>query len=641
MVKLLLRLEKALYNLRDTLWHYPESAWEGNDSFAYRFGRVYSLAVPYSHIVLGMVLSLTVVAFAYVTTRVAASSDDAVFIEGVVAGVDVNGNIQSVTKINPLITSAIQLEKDLNELIYEPLIKYEQDGTVTPVLADQINNLQEGAEYEFTLRSGVKWHDDRPFGVDDVLKTLEVIKGLDDQNPVFSSNSSVKAVKQMAWERSGQDSFIICTTSADLQAQIPADLVGRPCTGIPSGSARPIIANFLELISFKIMPAHLIGELNTLNIQTPEPLINRLPVGTGRFKFENADLDVINLIRFNDYYAERPQVGHLQFRLYPDARTALTALENSEVHALAMTSSEYIPEIERYNYITINRSPVLTTQYWSLYFNLRKDPSGKAIGSAVLQDISVRQAVSAAINRDRILEVLYGLGEEAEGPIPSDSYFYNGDAAWYRYNPDLARQILEDLGWKRDPGTGFRTKDNQLLSFKLSYVDTVDRSKVVEAMRQDLAAVGIEVVPDPRTLDSLTREVVTPKFFDTLLFGMNTFIDPDRYELFHSSQFNNLNLSSYAGSEEASKIEGRTTVRLPRVDKLLEEGRSYNPVTDRARRKEDYDWMQRLIAGDAPVAFLYHPQFVYFTNNRVHSVSLRKASAVERRFSDISEWRVQ
>jgi len=82
-------------------------------------------------------------------------------------------------------------------------------------------------------------------------------------------------------------------------------------------------------------------------------------------------------------------------------------------------------------------------------------------------------------------------------------------------------------------------------------------------------------------------------------------------------------------------------VKVPRVDKLLEQGRSFDPLLAKDKRKETYDRVQDLIADDAPVVFLYHPQFVYFTNNHLSGVDMTNVASLEQRFQHIVDWTVR
>ncbi len=635
MMKLLSAIENFGYRLRELIWNYPDYLWGGDSSLLAKFQRLYSVTRPLSHFISAAVLTVFVVLFALYSKQIIVSASESQrLVEGIVIGVDDKGQLQKLSKVSPLIPTSIQLEKDLSELIYEPLIRVEQDGSVSNVLAESVTHIHEGSEYEFTLRDNVYWHDGYKFSVQDVIRSFEIVSELSGAN---ANNSYVQAVKQMAWEQTGDRSIRICTTTQDLQNSLRPDEKNLKCSGVKG--EKPILANFLELISIKILPAHLSDDLNALTIDKPEPLINRFPVGTGPYKFQGANENDILLTRNDDYYATKPKIANIDFKLFKDEDAAVTALQNGEIHALATTSTEFLREMNQYPQIIENKSPVLSNEYWAIYFNLRKDLNGKSLGPDFFQDVTVRRAISSAIDRNRVLDVLLGVGAEAKGPIYSGSEFFNTTSQWYTYNVNQANQLLTNAGWVMDPAKNVRRKGDEYLSFKLSYADNYDRNKVVDSIRQDLQLVGVELVPDPQPLKDLTTNVVTPKLFDALLFGVSTFTDPDRFELFHSEE--KLNLSSYVGSDETVKISGNSTVKVPRVDKLLEQGRSFDPLLAKATRIDTYDKVQDLIASDAPVVFLYHPQFVYLTNNRVSGVNMNNVGSLEQRFRNIQDWSIR
>lgn len=623
----------SVSRFRDLMWDYPDSLFFGRLSLTVRIRRLYMLARPHSHFISSIVIVITVLAFVgnggYRLSQAASPHE---LIEGVVMGVDEKGQLQNISRVSPLIPSAIQLEKDISELVYEPLIRYQQDGSIQLVLADHIIRIQEGADYEFELRENVKWHDYDQSGemldLGDVIRSLEIVSQLDENN----ANSYVQAIKQMAWERTGDRSIRICTVRD--RAEVAA--LANKCSG--ATGEKPILANFLELISIKIVPEHLAGDLNARTINTPEPYLNRFPVGTGPYKFAGAETGQIDLVLNNEYYGKVPKISQIKFKLFKGEEQATVALQNGEIHSLATTSTQYTREVAGYPQITVNKSPVLQNQYWALYFNLRKNPDGAALGPAFFQDVAVRQAISSAINREKILENLDSVGIEAKGPISTLSEYYNASSGEFTFNVEKANQLLDAAGWNVRDADGIRIKDGNRLVFKLSYVDNFDRNKIAKSIQEDLLVVGVGVELDKHNLGELTTTIVTPKLFDTLLYGMNTFVDPDRYELFHSTQSGKLNLSSYVGSDLTRKVEGKDVIDIPRVDKLLEQGRSFDPLDAKDKRVEAYNRIQELIAADSPAVFLYQPQFIYYANKRLQNVDLSQVSSLEQRFRNIAGW---
>lgn len=674
-------IEQGLYFIRDLVWDYPVPLWEGQNSLVPGSFNLYRAARPYSHFVFCVIVLTLISSFLLNILPVTAfSSSNNQLIEGVVLGVDANGNPQTLSRVNPLIPTSIQLESDLAELIYEPLVRVELDGSVTPVLASSITEITAGAQYQFQLRDDVYWHDGTKFDVDDVVNTLRIVKEVvaqvqnDESDEVSNRRSAfVTAIKQMEWEVTGANSLIICTSSPELLDTLtPEDRASHRCSGVrESGDATfPIFTNFLELLGFKIMPEHLTrgDTLNVLNINTPEPQINRFPVGTGPYRFERADGREIRLLRNESYYGPKPQIEVILLHFFTTEREALEGLQNGEIHSLAATSVQSWLPMQEYSQITNTSSPVLQNQYWALYFNMRKDPDGNPIGPAAFQDKEVRQAIYKAVDKDKVIKSLYGFGEKAVGPIYSGSSFFNPDAGWYNYDPGGAAVQLDAAGWterkmvnvvRRRDSSGIitesllqpnevlpdntevvsfnaRAKGDEILVFGLAYADSYDRHLVYEAVKDDLSAIGVYAMAQPYSLKDLTEQLVTPKLFDMLLFGVQTFIDPDRLELFHSGE--QLNLGSYASTDMTIKIEGNRRVEISRIDKALEQGRQFDPRTASESRDKIYAQFQELLVRDSPVVFLYHPKFIYYHSKRLSNVDMTGIANVQQRFRNIAKW---
>jgi peptide/nickel transport system substrate-binding protein len=649
--------EKFLYFVRDLFWSYPDLIL-GRNSLKSYLKHVYSVGAPYSHFVSAFLTFLFIPIIVFYSINLDVLAKREVLVEAVVMGVDGNGLVQKINQLNPLLPSNIQLEKDLNELIYEPLVRLEYkqndkdqwDTQATNVLAESVLKIREGADYEFNLRRGVKWHDGSNFTADDVTRTFDLIAQIDEQR----SNAYVQALKQMRWEKIDEYTVRICTKS-NTEGENRCD----------ESKTNPILSNFLELISIKIIPEHLSHDITSQNIYTAIPKLFRDPVGTGRFKFKSIGENQVAVERNEIYYGQSKNnfFKEIHFIFYKNFDSAVQALQNGEVHSLASVSVEHKQELESYPHISLKTSSILYNQYWALYFNLRKDPNGKSIGPEFLQDDKVRKAISSSISRGNITQkALLGTGEEALSPIPKVSYFFNSDTNWYTYNPSLANDLLNEAGWKFRGSDKFRTNSKgEILQFSLYFVDSYDRWNVAEVVKQDLERVGVRVITDRREqpgqntsadaprgwgLEDLNNQILAPRLFDVILYGMNTFIDPDRYELFHSSQQKHpgLNIAGYTGTtltvrvNEDKKEGEKSTETVSKVDAFLKEAREYDPEVQKESRKSHYDTVQELIAEDVPVVFLYHPQFLYYTNNSIKNVNLRNAFKVEERFRNIDEW---
>lgn len=665
-------VERFFYSIRDWVWEYP-NMFEKEHPYRVRLEKIYSSTIPYSHFLLSIALifALVVPLFVARLPRILGSSEK-VLIEGVATGIDDLGLPQKITKINPIIASNNQLEKDIVNLIYEPLLKYTYQtsvdgrniGTIKSVLAQSILTLRPGANYEITIKNNVVWHDhlqnlsEKKLTTDDVIATFDLIKSLDENSSIYT-----KTLRQMQWRKLDEYTFRICT--------IPSTASVETCYNDNNETQAddlgyPIFSNFLELIGFNILPKHKISDINAINVNSTEPELYRSPIGTGKFKMEEVSVSYTRLKFFNDYHIafSTRSIDEIKFVYYKTIESAFEALLNGEIHSIATSSTVYRDRAKPYKQIIEHLSPVLYKQFFGLYFNLRTNPStNETIAPSFLADIKVRQAISAAINRTNIISIgLNGMGAETFGPIPNISFFYNKDAGWKTYGSLDSAKLLDETGWTLKSGNKFRTNESgEVMRFSLYFVESLDRRAVAEMIKGDLAKIGIDVLVDRRqqpgqdtdgpefwTLEDLNNSKLLPGLFDVILYGMNTFVDPDRYELYHSSQiqFPGLNIAGYKSIEETvAKKEGRqanesSLINISKVDDRLEKARSFDPEKDIPARQERYFEVQRILANEVPVVYLYHPQFIYLNNRIVKNVDLTGVESIEDRFLNFEKWEI-
>lgn len=607
MLFILQSLQNLIYDVRSYLWSFPDTIFIGNYSPYRKVAELYKQSRPFSHFF--SILLVVVVLISLISRDVEAyfKINTSSFVEGVIVGIDSNGQLRQLNRVSPLIVSEIQLEKDLSELIYESLLIIDQEGNVNKVLAQDYQVLEEGRRYRFTLLPGIYWQDGELLGSKDVEATFKLLQQLEN-SPVTSTIHS-RASLNLAFERIDDRTF---------------DFLFKENTVIPS---------FFEAISFKILPSHLLEDLNPQNINSSDPIINRNPIGTGPFRLQKVEPKSITL-RKNPRYREEINLEILKFDLFPNEVSAVNAIRSGQVHGLAGVSIDSLRNLQDNAATEILTSKVIYNQYWSLYFNL---------GNELFSDNKLRQAINSAINKQLIVDSLLGYAQEAYGPIPVSSFAYS-EVNRFTYDPAKATELLEEAGWVMPEGKIIREKEGKQLEFELMYVDNVDREKIATVIRQDLAEVGVRVNVVPTTLAEIRDEHIIPKQFSTILFGVQTFVDPDRYELFHSSQINHpgLNISSYRSGREVLAVvpdpekPGKVvTQKIPEVDDLLDDARK---IISKERRIEKYQLFQELVAQDVPVIFLYHPKETYIINRRVKNVDISRINSIEERFDTIEKW---
>ena len=608
-------VEKLLYDTRDFLWSYPDLLVLGEDSLFSVIKSIYYYGRPYSHIV-GSIATIAVVLAASFTPTFSVSAAQTEFVEGAVMGVEPNGLIQTIDTVTPLIPSKFQLGNDLVNIIYEPLIEVNPDGEVEYKLAKEVRPAKDGKEtldgvqYIFSLRNDAFWHDGSKFTARDVVATFQKIVELSEAQVGVNLAG---ALRQME---------VVDLDEYTVRMSVIQD---------PNGETTKLFPNFLELASFKIMPATYLEEINANTVITDEPAINRRPVGTGPFKFERGGTQEISLTKFESYHSSPANFERLKFRLFKTEDALINALKNGEIHSFASNSTKHVRDLEEFPKINQLISDINYQQYWGLYFNLQN-------GSEYLQDSDVRKALSMAIDYELMLDAIIDRGERTFGPIPKVSEYFNEEALWPQYDPGEAKRLLEDDGWFLN-ADGIYEKEGQLLEVRVSYSQQYDREQVISSIQKDWELLGVKVVVETVPLNQLKDVYLIPRQFEVLLYGMNTFVDPDRYELFHSTaiDYPGLNISGYKSSgTPTKKIVDKKVVDVPRSDRSLEIGRG---TLDEKIRKQEYSDFQNYLVTDQPVIFLYHSTFSYYLSNTVQGVDLPEGGGISNRFANVNNWK--
>jgi peptide/nickel transport system substrate-binding protein len=221
----------------------------------------------------------------------------------------------------------------------------------------------------------------------------------------------------------------------------------------------------------------------------------RQPVGSGPYTLESWDPGIQMVFHArSDYYRGKPAIDTIIIRGFRAAKgTLLAQLEAGEVQTLGSDTLD-VSDVE-----TVTAIPGVTayvragTTVEHIDFNLQ---------NPILADKQVRYAIAYAIDRqDLVNRVLAGQSSVADSWVPPTSEFFNPNAQKYAFNPDRARSLLDAAGWT--PGAdGIRVNaQGQRLSFKYQGTPVEIRNKTMPLVKDQLAAVGIEVnidqIPGP------------------------------------------------------------------------------------------------------------------------------------------------
>ena len=476
-------------------------------------------------------------------------------------------SIGDASYLNPILAQD-SASSEINGFVFNGLIKYDRNlQNLVGELAESWK-VKEGPEPEITffLRKGVRWHDGKEFTAHDVKFTYDKII---DEKTNTVRRSSYELVKK-------------------------AEVLDPHAFRV---TYRQPFSPGLESWGIGIIPKHL---LEKQDINTTA--FNRRPIGTGAFRFVEWVTDEKIVVEANAQYFEgRPLLDRIIYRIIPE-----TSLSEMEILTQGIDYSGIYP----HQYRRISQIPFLKAYsqpslgYTYIGYNQKH---------AIFQDKKVRQALTHAINREEIVQyVLYGLGAVASGPFPNHLWYSNPNVKPLPYDPQKARQLLAEAGWKDTNGDGILDRDGKPFRFTLiTNSGNETRRDVGVLVQRQLRELGIDVTFELYEWSVFLSNFVNVKHFDACILGWGLSVDPDAYEIWHSSQIEKgFNFISYRNSE---------------IDRLWEEGRKEYDIE---KRKRIYWRIHELMAEDQPYTFLYVPLGIS-TLQRKFSLAERDGSGKE------------
>ncbi|HYE23399.1 MAG TPA: peptide ABC transporter substrate-binding protein [Candidatus Paceibacterota bacterium] len=477
--------------------------------------------------------------------------------------------------INPLL-ALTDTDRDLARLTYAGLMGTSGDGTLVPVLAESYTVADTGLVYTFTLRADAQFHDGTPVTAEDVVFTVQKAQDPGLKSPELANWSGIRAE---------------AVDSRTVRFTLPR-----------------AYAPFLEKTTLGILPSSLWRDVS--NSQFPfSPLMVR-PVGAGPFKVENVRqnkegfITGYTLSAFGEYALGRPYLDRISFAFFDEEDALSFALRNGRI------DSAY----------GVAREGALEAPYarvFGTFFNENANP--------VFADADVRRALSLAINREAITNVILGgYATPIAGPVPPGSGIELTPIPTAENRIRAAADILEEAGWTYDDEA--RLWDNPDVEAELRVTlrtSNVPELKTIgQQIQADWAALGVPTSLELFEPSDLTQNVIRPRNYDALLFGMIVGRDRDLYAFWHTQERSDpgLNIALYSNTE---------------VDALLERLRTQS---DPAVRSEALQAIETAIASDYPAAFTHAPTFVYAAPRGMKGIELPQIGAPSDRFATAASW---
>ena len=472
------------------------------------------------------------------------------------------GSIGEPSTLIPLLASD-SASHDVAGQIYNGLVRYDKNLNLEADLAESWDVSPDGLTITFHLRKGVKWHDGEEFTARDVVYTYNIT--IDPKTPTAYAD----AFKQVQ------------------RIESPDKFTFRVRYAKPFAPA-------LESWGMAILPAHL---LEGKDITKSE--LSRHPLGTGPYRFKEWVAGQKLVLESNhDYYEGRPYIDRYIYRIIPDNSTMYMELKAGALDMMGLSPVQYQRQTNGSAFqARFNKYRYPASAYTYLGYNLRHP---------LFSDKRVRQAITSAVNKDEIVHgVLLGMGQVAHGPYKPGTWACNPHINDFDYNPERAKQLLAEAGWKETNSDGILVKDGKQFQFTiLTNQGNAERLKAAQIIQRRLKKIGIDVKIRVIEWASFLSQFIDKGNFEAVILGWTIGQDPDLFDIWHSSKTNpkELNFIGFRNDE---------------VDRLLVDGRG---TFDQGKRKKRYWRFQEILAEEQPYTFLYVPDALPVVSARFRGI---------------------
>ncbi|MEY7848970.1 ABC transporter substrate-binding protein [Natrarchaeobius sp. A-rgal3] len=432
--------------------------------------------------------------------------------------------------------------------VIESLLRIDFDAELAPSLANSWHVEDDDLTWVFELRDDVQFHDGEPLDAAAAATALE--RTFDDPTMAEVPIDSIRA--------DGEDAVEVRTE--------------RPFAPLPAHVARHEAA-IVGPESFDDE-----GDIETL-------------VATGPFAFDSWESgERVTVTANEEYHGTVPSIDGAVYEGVPDNQTRTLQVENGDVEMGQVLPVSAVDRFESADDVDVEIYEIPRMR--CVQFNNRFEP---------FDDQRVRLAASYAIDREAIADdLLEGYVEPAIGPYPPTIEWANDDLDPHRYQPDRARELLEEAGWTGEEGS-VRQKDGDDLAITIiTYPNRPALPDIGEVLQDQLGNVGFDV--DVEVLEVSAIHDRAESDADAIIWSANVYgwpADPDRLAYMYHSEEGGL----HHGYENST------------VDELLEEGRA--AVGDRERRTEIYDEVQAITMAEAPISFLTYYEMVVATRSEL------------------------
>ncbi len=432
--------------------------------------------------------------------------------------------------------------------IFNSLLKYDKNLELEGDLVESWKISADQKTIRFMLKPDLKWADGKPLTSADVLFTWQAVIDEKTASPYASDFQLVKKA----------------TTPDARTFEVSYEQAYAPALDSWAG--------------LQILPKHLLQgqDLHTTSFA-------RNPVGSHYYKLDSwAHGENLKLSRNPNSVLGQAKIDQLVSRIIPDNSAQFLELMADNIDYMGLDPIKYSriiparPELQQ----KLALYKELGNSYTYMGFNLKRKP---------FDDKNVRLAINYAIDKQEIIDGVYlGLGINIASPYKPGTRWSNPDLQPYPYDPQKARDLLKQAGFVDSDGDGILERDGKPFSFEIITNQNKEREKSAVLIQRRLKEIGIDVQIRAIEWASFISRFIKTGDFDVVVLGWGLGLDPDQYNIWHSSQ-------------QAPGQFNFIGYHNPKVDKLLEQGRlELNPD----KRQKIYHEFARVLLEDSPIVYL-------------------------------------
>ena len=508
-----------------------------------------------------------------------------------VKGVDVDTTGYLVAALNADIQTAdVQKTSKDYEVpfnIFDRLVDVEvgTDGNskIVPSLAESWDISDDGLEYTFHLRQGVKFHNGNDFTAEDVAYTFHRMLTVE-------GGVNTEFIDQIQ----GADELLAGETDTLEGVEVVDDYTIKVTLKEP-------FAGFLASISSPGVSIYDSEATEAAGDQFGmDPAVT---VGTGPFEFSSWSFNnQLVLTRNEDYWKGASGLPGVVIKIIPDTETQSMMFESGELDILDLDyAADSVDRFTETYPDQIVQGPRVGIVYFTMNFN--KEP---------FQDVRVRKALQMSIDRQAILDALYGgRGQVEQGIFPHGLIGFNPDQEEIKYDPEAAKALLAEAGY----ADGFDME----IAADSSASDTM--TMALEIVSDQLAEVGIRAEIknyDESTWLETRKSGELGSFMSTWSADYN---DPDNF------------IYTFFGNEEKTKIR---SINYPDTEVMERVAKARTIVNEDERLAEYKALEEKIVHEDAAWVPMFSRLHLFAVSKRVQGFAPMWSGLSDQLFYNIS-----